>query len=159
LHLSFGFLKSAGRNENAIAYFHFDASVDLEVNREKKQIIARAEGVGLLIQYFEDYEVEARRGEKGLGPEAGWQAAGYGYKKPTWVLSFVIPLTKKTVLFSLLLLPWKKDPLVFSQKKETSSDLNNDAHDLTTFSFDRQDYVVSFRENDSPSVQCNGVSV
>jgi len=152
-------LKSAGRNEQAIAYFHFDASVNIEVDREKKQIIASAEGAGLLIQYFEDYEVEARRGVEGMGPEAGWQAAGYGHKNPTWVLSFVIPLTKKTVLFPLLLLPWKKNKLIFSSKKETRLDTKRNEFYPATFSFDEQNYMVSFRENDSPSVLCDGVPV
>ncbi len=143
-------LKSAGQNEQAIAYFHFDASVHLEVDREKKQIIASNEGAGLLIQYFEDYEIEAQRGEEGMGPEAGWQAVGYGHKKPTWVLSFIIPLTKKVILFPLLLFPWKKNrPL----------DLNWNELYSATFSFDEQDYVISFRENDSPSVLCNGMKV
>jgi len=152
-------LQSAGQNEKATAYFHFDVSVALEIDRGKKQIIAGNGDTGLLIQYFEDYEVGARRGEEGMGPEAGWQAEGYGYKKPTWVLSFVIPLSQKIVLFPLLLLPWKGEKPIFSFKEEEYLPSNTEDLYHTAFSFDQQDYVVSFRENDSPSVLCNGVTV
>ncbi len=150
-------LQSAGKNEKAIAYFHFDASVALEIDRGKKQIFVGNGDAGLLIQYFEDYEIEARRGEEGRGPEAGWQAEGYGYKKPTWVLSFVIPLLQKTVLFPLLLLPWKGGEPIFSFKKDDFLlSMTEDFYDME-FSFDQQDYVVSFRGNEASIVLCNGV--
>ncbi len=152
-------LQSAGQNEKATAYFHLDSSVALEINREQKQITARNGDGGLLIQYFEDYEVEAWRGEEGLGPEAGWQAEGYGYKKPTWVLSFSIPLSQKTVLFPLLLLPWKEGKSTFSFKEDESLSPNSDDLYHKSFSFDQEDYAVSFREHDSPFVQYNGVAV
>ncbi len=152
-------IQCAGKNEKVTAYFHFDTSVALEIDRRKKQIFARSEDVGLLIQYFEDYEVEARRGEKNMGPEGGWQAEGYGYKKPSWVLSFAIPISKKTGIFPLLFLPWKGEKPIFSFKENES--LPSNAEDLyrKEFSFDQQDYVVSFRENDSPVVLCHGVEV
>jgi len=152
-------LQSAGQNEMATAYFHFDASVALEIDRGKKQIFAVNGDIGLLIQYFEDYEVGACRGEEGMGPEAGWQAEGYGYKKPTWVLSFAIPLSQKTVLFPLLLLPWKGGKPIFSFKEDESLPSNTEDLYHKAFSFDQQDYEVSFRENDSPFVLCNGVMV
>ncbi len=152
-------LQSAGQNEKATAYFHLDSSVALEIDREKKQVTASNGDGGLLIQYFEDYEIEARRGEEGMGPEAGWQAEGYGYKKPTWVLSFSIPLSKKTVLFPLLLLPWKEGKPTFSFKEDSSMPSKTEDLYHKAFSFDQQNYMVSFRENDSPVVQCNGVEV
>ena len=152
-------LQSTGQNEKAIAYFHFDSSVALEIDHGKKQIFACSGDTGLLIQYFEEYEVEARRGEEGLGPEAGWQAEGYGFKKPTWVLSFAIPLSQKTVLFPLLLLPWKEGKPIFSFKEDESLPSNSDDLYHKAFSFDQQEYVVSFGENDSPFVQCNGVVI
>ncbi len=152
-------LESAGKDEQAIAYFHFDSSIALEVNRGTKQIFASNEDVGLLIQYFDDYEVKAQRGEEGMGPEVGWQAEGYGYKTPTWILSFAIPLCQKTVLFPLLLLPSKGGKPTFSFK-ENSLRLSN-SEDLyhKAFSLDQQSYMVTFRRNDSPIVQCNGVAV
>ncbi len=152
-------LKSSDRNEKAMAYFHFDASVQLEIDRENKQIIARNGEVGLLIQYFENYEVEARRGEKNTGPETGWQAVGYGHRQPTWVLSFTIPLSKNMVLFPLLLLPWKMGPLIFSSKKDAPSGLKENVLYSSTFSFDEQNYEISFHKDDSPSVLCNGASI
>ena len=151
-------LQSAGQNEKAIAYFHLDSSVALEIDRVKKQITAGHGDGGLLIQYFEDYEVEAWRGEEGMGPENGWQAEGYGYKKPTWVLSFSIPLSQKTVLFPLLLLPWKGGKPTFSFEEDEPLSSNSEDLYHKSFSFDQQDYVVSFREHDSPFVQCNGVA-
>ncbi len=152
-------LRSVGQNEKAIAFFHFDGSVSLDIDRVKKQIIATNEDIGLLIQYFEDYEIETRRGREGMGPEAGWQAQGYGYKTPTWVLSFAIPLFQKTVLFPLLLIPWKKGMPMVSFKEDDS--LSSHAEDLyrKAFKFDRQDYEVSFRENGSPLVLCNGRAI
>ena len=152
-------LQSAGRNEKATAYFHFDASVALEIDRSKKQVVARNGDAGLLIRYFEDYEVLARRGEEGMGPESGWQAEGYGYKKSTWVLSIVIPLSQKIVLFPLLLLPWKGIKPSFSFKEAESLPTNTEDLYHTAFSFDQQDYEVSFRTNGSPSVLCNNVTV
>ena len=152
-------LKSDRQNEKATAYFHFDASVALEIDRDKKQIVANNGDAGLLIQYFEDYEVLARRGEEGMGPEAGWQAEGYGHKKPTWVLSFVIPLSQKTVLFPLLFLPWKGIKPIFSFKEAESVPTNTENLYHTAFSFDQQDYEVSFRTNSSPLVLCHNVTV
>ena len=152
-------LQSPGRHEKATAYFHLDSAVALEIDRENKQVIAGNGDGGLVIQYFEDYEVEARRGEEGMGPEAGWQAEGYGYKKPTWVLSFSIPLSKKTVVFPLLLLPWKGEKSSFSFKESSSIRSNTDDLYCKAFSFDQENYMISFREDDSPFVQCNGVTM
>ncbi len=152
-------LESDGKDEQATAYFHFDASVTLEVNRGEKQILASNEDVGLLIQYFDDCEVKAQRGEEGMGPEAGWQAEGYGYKTPTWVLSFSIPLSQKTVVFPLLLLPWKGGKPTFSFQEDSSMPSNTEDLYHKAFSFDQQNYMVAFRENGSSFVQCNGLAV
>ncbi len=152
-------LQSSEQNEMATAYFHFDSSVTLEIHRETKQIFANNGDVGILIQYFNDYEVEARRGEEGMGPESGWQADGYGYKQPTWVLSFAIPLPQNTVLFPLLFLPWKERQPTFSFKENESLPSNTNALHNKAFSFDQQDYVVSFHENDSPVILCNGLKI
>ncbi len=152
-------LQSVGQGEMATAFFHFDASVVLEIDRGKKQIIANNGDAGLLIQYFEEYEVGVQRGEEGTGPESGWQAEGYGYKKPTWVLSFAIPLSQKTVQFSLLLLPWKGEKPIFSFKKDESLPSHTEDLFYRAFAFDEQDYVVSFPENDSPFVLCNGTAL
>ncbi len=151
--------KEGFSSHQAAAYFYFDASVALEIDRGKKQIVANNGDAGLLIRYFEDYEVLARRGEEGMGPEAGWQAEGYGHKKPTWVLSFVIPLSQKTVLFPLLFLPWKGIKPIFSFKEAESVPTNTENLYHTAFSFDQQDYEVSFRANGSPLVLCHNVTV
>ena len=94
-----------------------------------------------------------------MGPEAGWQAEGYGYKKPTWVVSFVIPLSQKTVFFPLLLLPLKGEKSMISIKENESKFVNAESLYTTTFSYDQDEYVVSFSENGSPTVRCNGVTV
>jgi len=150
-------LKSAGRSETARAYFHFDAAVTLELDRKKKQVLARKDNVGLLVQYFDGCGVSSCRGKDGLGPEAGWQSGGYGDKKPAWVLSFNISLDREVVFFPLVFLPWKGRCPVFSLAECMPCSEAEAPSRRFSFTLNRDRYEVSLQHKTPLSVRCDGV--
>ncbi len=133
-------ITSDGRGESATAYFHFDANVSLEIDRDRQQIKATNGDSGLLMQYFGDYNVDAQKGKP--GPEGGWQASGYGDKTPVWVLSFELPLNRNPVLFPMLLLPWKAGETAFHLKSYDLDLLADEVLEID-FSYNMKDYVAT----------------
>ncbi len=149
-------LKSEGSGEKATAYFHFDAGVSLEIDREKKQVCASRGEVGLLIQYFEDCELSAQRGKEGLGPEYGWQAKGYGHKTPAWVLSFEMSLSRNPFLFPMLLIPCKGNKCSFSLGQSEEAPTHAESVFRPSFSLEGKNYVVSFCCDTRTVIRCEG---
>jgi len=149
-------IETTVNGSTARAYFHFDSHVSLDIDREKRQVRATNGDTGLLLQYFDDFKLDAQKG--GEGPESGWQAAGYGYKIPAWVLSFEIPLRQNITLFPMLLMPWKENRLSYRFDSEA---LNKTEKGLfsSSFSFGQNDYALSVPQDGRPELSENGVKV
>lgn len=99
------------KNTSIASFLHFAPQVELALNREKCEIFAVNDDLGLLIKYFGHADVALEKG--GNKPNSGWVAHGYGIKHPAWVSKFLWKNLDCDNRLDLIFIPCRLDSDLF----------------------------------------------
>jgi len=101
------FSTKKGHGKNLRTYLSFHPSVNLELEKDKNIIRATAEKAAIIVGWFRDAKIEARKG--GKKPSDGWVAEGYGIKKPAWRVTFEWVGNNKVQNYPLIIMPFRTE--------------------------------------------------
>jgi len=87
---------------------HFSPEVDLSVNPEPPELLARGPHAGLSLFCFGGGKITVQKG--GDDPAGGWIAPGYGMKQPAWRVMISWEKAREWRFFPLLMVPLAAKP-------------------------------------------------
>jgi len=106
---------------SATINLHFGTNIEVSINNEIHQIIAKSGNNGLAINYFHDHSVDSYKG--GFSPKDGWIARGYGIKESVPTITIEMKLKKPDFFSHLLIVPFKNTTEL--KNLRTSIDVEN----------------------------------